>query len=207
MPLETPCCRGFDSSPHAPWGLWTTYDDYKLPTANLRFMLYIIRVRNCYHMLGYPGNRVSDPKPVTLCTHLPLMLEPMEAALAQAWHCSWRPPWCRWIQTWANGQEWPQRELTSFALSSLPDVTTSPDPWPLRSHLGLTVNSSGEFYRFVWRCHHRKWGKSRANVAALSEMSLMKDGIQGSAKLAKLWVVILAPNAPVSKLPHLYISL
>ena len=39
----------------------------------------------------------------------------------------------------------------------------------------------------------------------LSEMSLMKDGIQGSAKLAKLQVVILAPNALVSKLPHLHI--
>lgn len=50
---------------------------------------------------------------------------------------------------------------------------------------------------------------AQSNVAALSEMAFkdmsLKDGTQGSAKLAKLQVVILAPNALVSKLPHLHI--
>lgn len=46
---------------------------------------------------------------------------------------------------------------------------------------------------------------AQGSVAVLSEMSLMKDDTQGSAKLAKLRVVILAPNALVSQLPHLHI--
>lgn len=70
--------------------------------------------------------------------------------------------------------------------------------------MGLTVNSSGGAHRLYGVATIVSEG-AQGNVAALSEMSLMKDGIQGSAKLAKLWVVILAPNALVSKLPHLHI--